>query len=216
MDLITLYARREPAQERAQFLKLTEVGNWFDTCLYKDRECKALEARFPHDYESTPQEGAKTAMVNCNNYALEWVPAIPSPRVVVFEDWSDGDIYDSTQTSSHLRSGDILVMLNKQDEGGEPQRRIGLLYSAWPVILVGDSDELHSVYSAHGTDRANQVAMAGDWLAKAGEDDPQTKAAAYLLNALMKPDANFEALLQGVEQIQAAEFGDPFTPRPAA
>lgn len=119
---------------------------------------------------------------------------IPAPRVVIFEDWDDGDIYDHTQTNVHIRAGDILVMLNKKEGSSKQERRVGLMYSAWPVILVGESDCLHSPKGFEGQD---PVAAARDWLAMATKEDPRNKAAAPLLKALiMNPGAGLDELLR--------------------
>lgn len=136
---------------------------------------------------------------------------IPAPRVVIFEEWDDEDIYDHTQTSDRIRAGDVLVMLNKEGEG-ELKRRIGLMYSAWPVILVGGSDHLHSPNGFEGQD---PVAAACDWVTVVTEKDPRNKAAAPLLKALMmNPGADLDELLQGAERISPEH--DTNHPRPPA
>lgn len=190
MSPMKLYARKEPAQDREKFAALTDVSNWFDTCLYRDPACEDPVARFPHDQEATPQEGDKTATVNCGEYTLKWLPR-PVPWVVVFEDWDDGDIYDHTQTNDCIRAGDILVMLNKKEGDSKQERRVGLMYGAWPVILVGESDRLHS-----------PLTDASDWLTMVTEKDPRNKAAAPLLKVLMmNPGADLDELLRGAERI---------------
>lgn len=64
------------------------------------------------------------------------VPVIDGVRVVrsIF---NAGDLYDWTQTESALRDGDVFV--------SEDGKVAGVLMEAWPVLVAGESCELHTL-----------------------------------------------------------------------
>jgi len=59
-----------------------------------------------------------------------------SPTVHDMTQYSDGEVYDITQTDDDLEDGDVLKL-----SGG----RLAVLVQAWPVMVVGQSDALHQL-----------------------------------------------------------------------
>lgn len=57
------------------------------------------------------------------------------PQVFDFRDMDDGDIYDETQCNDDIRTGDVMLTGSG----------VAIMYSAWPVMVVGTSRVLHTV-----------------------------------------------------------------------
>lgn len=65
-----------------------------------------------------------------NNTPLEH-----EPKVHDFRHMDDGSIYNRSQTDDKIKDGDVFHMSGN---------RVGFMYKAWPTMLHGDSEALHS------------------------------------------------------------------------
>jgi len=79
-----------------------------------------------------------THMANAQRIIRDKENPVINPKVHDFSDMDDGAVYDMTQTDDNIRDGDVLKL-----SGG----RTGVLIKAWPTMVVGDSDALHSLNS---------------------------------------------------------------------
>lgn len=74
MNLITLYARREPTTDPV-VRQYAPESKRRDVCLYQDRECSVLRARIPWHHANCPRT-RRTITLNCYRWRLEWLPAV--------------------------------------------------------------------------------------------------------------------------------------------
>jgi hypothetical protein len=67
----TLYARLEPTTD-STLLSMEPNSKRRDTVVYEDKACTQEKARIPWYHKNRPIS-RKTLMLNCNQYALEWL-----------------------------------------------------------------------------------------------------------------------------------------------
>ena len=76
MDNFTLYARREPTTDSVsiQYVPPRQLARLRDVVLYRDAQATDRAARIPWHYTSSiPRRSAKTIMLNCFRYRLQWI-----------------------------------------------------------------------------------------------------------------------------------------------
>lgn len=71
MNLLTLYARKEPTQDTVSILH--GIANRKDTVLYRDAACTDRAAVFGWFLSSCPRRGQKFVTFNCWRWKLQWV-----------------------------------------------------------------------------------------------------------------------------------------------
>jgi hypothetical protein len=74
MNLITLFARREPTTDDV-VKRYAPNAKRFDVVLYSDRELTQRVAVFSW-FGTPPRTGQKSTMLNCFRYALTWMPRL--------------------------------------------------------------------------------------------------------------------------------------------
>ncbi|MBC8742968.1 hypothetical protein F6X40_41690 [Paraburkholderia sp. UCT31] len=74
---LTVYLRHEPTIDD-DALKYGD-GSEMDVIAYKDAEAKLFYARWPW-HSRKPERGCKTAMLNCYDWAVEWLPDVPRTK----------------------------------------------------------------------------------------------------------------------------------------
>lgn len=71
MELLTLFAKKEPTQD---VIAITHgLKSKMDTVLYRDRACTKLAARWPWHYSSCPRRGQSRVKFNCWTWKLDWL-----------------------------------------------------------------------------------------------------------------------------------------------
>lgn len=71
MDLITLFARKEPTVDPVSIAH--GLAHKQDTVLYQDRECTRRYAIWNWAYSNCPRRKQRTVMLNCYRWKLEWI-----------------------------------------------------------------------------------------------------------------------------------------------
>lgn len=77
MNLLTLYARREPSQLRSCLLdsdKQFRPSTRMDLVIYRDAAATDQVALYPWYHASKPNRRSRLVMHNCFSYELEWLP----------------------------------------------------------------------------------------------------------------------------------------------
>lgn len=80
MTLPTLFLRREPTRDPAALCQERAVPGstamLTDVVIYRDQACTDFVARFPTDSSSQPRRAAKTMMLNCALWPVQWLPPV--------------------------------------------------------------------------------------------------------------------------------------------
>ena len=71
--MITVYARYEPTTDAVYLERLAGLNKKRDVVIYRDAECTEVKARFSWHFKSKPTRRSKRVMLNCYQWALEWV-----------------------------------------------------------------------------------------------------------------------------------------------
>lgn len=75
--LITIFARKEPTVDQVALNHGVKDKN--DVVFYKDEACTQFYCRWSW-FNSPPRTNRKTVTLNCYNWALKWLPAVPHPK----------------------------------------------------------------------------------------------------------------------------------------
>lgn len=73
MELLTLFAKKEPTTDAIAIQYCPNIKNKKDTVLYRDRECTQLAGRWSWYHSNCPRRSQKKVMFNCWPWKLEWI-----------------------------------------------------------------------------------------------------------------------------------------------
>lgn len=80
MPLPSLYLRREPASDPVSLcLERAVPGSTkrlTNVVIYRDPECTKFAGRFAPDSTTAPRRGAKTMVLNCARWPIQWLPPV--------------------------------------------------------------------------------------------------------------------------------------------
>jgi hypothetical protein len=106
------------------------------------RHAKAGTRTFKHRFLKKSQD-AMNAHWRAETDRKNREPLKHEPKVHDLRHMSHGAAYDHTQTSEHVRDGDVLHL-----KGGHT----AVMNRAWPVMVTGDSKEMHHLEHGHTWD----------------------------------------------------------------